>query len=299
MTTVLKTNNLSKLYKNQYALKNCSITINKGEIYGIVGKNGAGKSTLLKLISGITYPSEGSIELFGESNLNVQRKRVSSIVENPTLFGDLSAKDNLEYFRIQRGIADKEIIDNLLEEVGLGQVGKKQVKKFSVGMKQRLALALSLMSNPELLILDEPISGIDPSGIVQIRRLLQRLNKEKGVTIIISSHILTELSNLATKIAIIDKGEIKEELSLEDLYNKSSAYIELKTDDPNKAVTILETAFNIKDYEIKADKSIFIYDHVEKIEDLVSGLVKEGVGISMVIKEHKTLEDYYISLTGE
>lgn len=299
MNTVIKTNNLTKKYKDQYALKDCSININKGEIYGIVGKNGAGKSTLLKLISGITFPTSGDMEIFGETNLYSQRKRMSSIVENPTLFGELSAKENLEYFRIQRGIPDKGIVYKVLDEVGLGEVGKKQVKKFSVGMKQRLALALSLMSNPEVLILDEPTSGIDPSGIVQIRRLLQNLNKEKGVTIIISSHILSELANLATKVAIIDKGEIKEELSLEELYEKSSSFIELKTSSVEKTTTILENIFEIKDYEIKPDSTIMIYDKVDNIELIVKKLVEENIDIYKVLKEHKTLEEYYIELTGE
>lgn len=299
MNTVLKTQNLTKKYKNQYALRDCSITIEKGAIYGIVGKNGAGKSTLLKLISGITFPTQGFIELFGETNLQTQRKRMSSIVENPTLFGDLSAKDNLEYFRIQRGIPDKNKVAEVLDLVGLGEVGKKQVKKFSVGMKQRLALALSLMSNPEILILDEPTSGIDPAGIVQIRRLLQKLNKENGVTIIISSHILSELANLATKIAIIDKGEIKEELSLDELYEKSSEYLELKTSDIEKTTTILENIFEIKNYEVQADHSIRIFEKFDQVEAIVKKLVEEDIGIFGVTKEHKTLEDYYIGITGE
>lgn len=299
MNTVLKTQNLTKKYKNQYALRDCSITIEKGAIYGIVGKNGAGKSTLLKLISGITFPTQGFIELFGETNLQTQRKRMSSIVENPTLFGDLSAKDNLEYFRIQRGIPDKNKVAEVLDLVGLGEVGKKQVKKFSVGMKQRLALALSLMSNPEILILDEPTSGIDPAGIVQIRRLLQKLNKENGVTIIISSHILSELANLATKIAIIDKGEIKEELSLDELYEKSSEYLELKTSNIEKTTTILENIFEIKNYEVQADHSIRIFEKFDQVEAIVKKLVEEDIGIFGVTKEHKTLEDYYIGITGE
>lgn len=299
MNTIIKTNNLSKKYKNQFALKDCSINIEKGEIYGIVGKNGAGKSTLLKLISGITEPTEGSMEFFGETNLPTQRKRMSSIVENPTLFGELSAKDNLEYFRIQRGIPDKNAVYEVLDQVGLGEVGKKQVKKFSVGMKQRLALALSLMSNPEVLILDEPTSGIDPAGIVQIRRLLQKLNKEKGVTVIISSHILSELANLATKVAIIDKGEIKEELSLEELYNKSSEYILLKTNNVEKTTPILENTFNIENYEIKPDKTIMVYEKFDEVENIVKKLVEDGIGVSCVMREHKTLEEYYINLTGE
>lgn len=299
MNLVIETNNLTKKYKDQYALKDCSIKVEKGDIYGIVGKNGAGKSTLLKLISGITLPTSGDIKIFGQSNLQTQRKKMAAIVENPSLFGDLSARENLEYFRIQRGIPDQKKIDEALNLVGLGDVGKKQVKKFSVGMKQRLALALALMSNPEILILDEPTSGIDPAGIVQIRKLLQKLAKEEGVTILISSHILAELANLATKVVIIDKGQIKEELSLEDLYEKSSAYLELKTSDPAKTVAILEKDFNIKNYEVLPEGQIKVLEGLDQVEDLVKKLVEANIGVSKVLKEHKSLEDYYINLTGE
>lgn len=299
MNLVIETNNLTKKYKDQYALKDCSIKVEKGDIYGIVGKNGAGKSTLLKLISGISLPTSGDIKIFGQSNLETQRKKMAAIVENPSLFGDLSARENLEYFRIQRGIPDKNKIDQVLNLVDLGDVGKKQVKKFSVGMKQRLALALALMSNPEILILDEPTSGIDPAGIVQIRKLLQKLAKEEGVTILISSHILAELANLATKVVIIDKGEIKEELSLEDLYEKSSAYLELKTSDPARTVAILEKDFKIKNYEVLPEGQIKVLEGLDQVEEIVKKLVGENIGVSKVLKEHKSLEDYYINLTGE
>lgn len=297
--TIIKTTNLTKKYKSNYALKDVSINIEKGEIYGIVGKNGAGKSTLLKLLSGITDPTEGSVELFQETNLMEQRKRMSSIVENPTLFGELSAKDNLEYFRIQRGVADKNTIDETLRQVGLDPEDKKQVKKYSVGMKQRLALALCLLTNPEILILDEPTSGIDPSGIVEIRHLLQKLNREKNVTILISSHILSELGNLATRIAIIDDGIIKEELSLDELYEKSSEYLELVTTSPGKATIILEEKFKITDYEIKPDRSIMVYEKLDQVEEIVKALVEGEIGVKKVLREHKTLEEYYMNITGE
>lgn len=298
MTTVIKTNNLTKKYKENYALKNCTIEIEKGEIYGIVGKNGAGKSTLLKLLSGITEPTEGTIEIFESTELPKMRKRMSAIVENPELFGELSAKENLEYFRIQRGVTDEESIDQILKLVGLENTGNKPTKKFSVGMKQRLALALSLLTNPEILILDEPTSGIDPSGIVEIRRILKKLNRERGVTILISSHILSELSNLATKIAIIDNGMIKEELSLEELYEKTSEHISLHTDDTAKTTTILEEKLKIKDYEIKPDNDIIIYEEVENVEEIVKALVEENIGVKKIVKDHKTLEEYYIDITG-
>lgn len=297
--TIIKTTNLTKKYKSNYALKDVSINIEKGEIYGIVGKNGAGKSTLLKLLSGITDPTEGSVELFQETNLMEQRKRMSSIVENPTLFGELSARDNLEYFRIQRGVADKNTIDETLRQVGLDPEDKKQVKKYSVGMKQRLALALCLLTNPEILILDEPTSGIDPSGIVEIRHLLQKLNREKNVTILISSHILSELGNLATRIAIIDDGIIKEELSLDELYEKSSEYLELVTTSPGKATIILEEKFKITDYEIKPDRSIMVYEKLDQVEEIVKALVEGEIGVKKVLREHKTLEEYYMNITGE
>lgn len=297
METVIETKNLSKRYKDKFSLRNVNLNIEKGEIYGIVGPNGAGKSTLLKLLSGITYPTTGEIKILGKTDLENQRKRMSSIVENPTLFEGLSAKDNLEYFRIQRGIADKNIAEESLKSVGLSDTGKKQVKKFSVGMKQRLALALSLMTNPEILILDEPTSGIDPAGIVEVRHILQKLNKEKNVTILISSHILSELSNLATRIAIIDKGEIKDELNLEELYEKSTEHISLKTDD-EKTVAILEDKIGIKDFEVKPDGEIVIYDKYLDPKKIVKVLSEAGIGVEKIQKEHKNLEEYYLSITG-
>lgn len=299
MNIVIKTENLGKKYKETYALKGANLEIKKGEIFGIVGPNGAGKSTLLKLLSGITFPTEGSMTLFGETNLNQQRKRISAIVENPTLFGDMSAKDNLEYFRIQRGIADKSSIDEYLKLVGLDKAGKKQVKKFSVGMKQRLAIALSLLSNPEILILDEPTSGIDPSGIVEIRHLLQRINRERDVTILISSHILSELENLATKVAIIAGGEIKEQIELKDLNDRTGEFLILKTSDNNRAVAVLEEKMNISDYEVKAQGDILIYEQIEKVEEIVKLLVEDSIGIKTVVKEHMNLEEFYMDITAK
>lgn len=299
METIIKTRNLKKTYKNTIALKNINLDIKKGEIYGIVGENGAGKSTLLKVLSGITEPTEGEIELFGYTDLSKMRKEMSAIVENPELFGDLTARENLEYFRIQRGVPDKDRIDEILKIVGLKNIGKKPTKKYSVGMKQRLALGLSLLTNPEILILDEPTSGIDPSGIVEMRNLLKKLNRERGVTILISSHILSELSNLATKIAIIHEGEIKEELTLEELYEKTTEHIKLHTNDTPKTTTILEEKLDIKNYEIKPNSDIIIYEKLDEIEKIVETLVKSEIGISKIIKDHKTLEEYYIDVTGE
>ncbi|NLM06814.1 MAG: ABC transporter ATP-binding protein [Tissierellia bacterium] len=294
MDTIIKTENLGKKYKEKYALQGANLEIEKGEIFGIVGPNGAGKSTLLKLLSGITLPSEGRIELFGSDNLEKERKRMSSIVENPTLFKDMSAKDNLEYFRIQRGITDKSKIDDLLNVVGLGDVGRKPVKKFSVGMKQRLAIALSLLSNPEILILDEPTSGIDPKGIVEIRKLLQRINKEREVTILISSHILSEVENLANKIAIIAEGKIKEVISIEELNEDTGEYLIIKTSDNKKAAVVLEGALGIKKYEAKEKGQLFIYERADEVEAIVKALVDAGLGIREVTKKHQKLEEFYI-----
>lgn len=294
MSTIIKIENLAKKYKDKYALQGANLEIEKGEIFGIVGPNGAGKSTLLKLLSGITLPSEGRIELFGSEKLEKERKRMSSIVENPTLFKDMSARDNLEYFRIQRGITDKAKIDELLEVVGLGDVGKKPVKKFSVGMKQRLAIALSLLSNPEILILDEPTSGIDPKGIVEIRKLLQRINKERHVTILISSHILSEVENLATKIAIIADGRIKEVISIEELNEDTGEYLIIKTSDNNKAAVVLEGALGIKKYEAKEKGQLFVYERSNEVEAIVKALVDAGLGIREVSKKHQRLEEFYI-----
>lgn len=299
MESIIKVTGLTKVYKDQKAVNKINLDIKKGEIYGLVGKNGAGKSTILKMLTGLTNKTEGTIELFGnETTWYKERHRMGSIIENPELIPTLSGRENLEYFRIQRGIVDKSVVSDALESVGLQSVGKKKFKNYSVGMKQRLALALTLMSNPEVLILDEPTSGIDPEGIVEIRKLLKSLSEDKGVTIIISSHILSEIANLVTRVGIIDRGEIIEELNLSDIYQRSSEFIMLDTSDNARALAIIEGNFEMKRIEVNGKNQIIIYDNFEAMEDVIKKLVMENIGIREIRREHKSLEDYFLEATG-
>ena len=240
---ILKTYNLTKKYGNQIVVDNVNMTIKKGDIYGFIGQNGAGKTTLIRLITGLIHKSNGEIELFGgsgEKALNEARTMIGSLIETPSFYGNMTARENLEVSRLVRDIPGKNCIDEVLNLVGLNDVEKKKVKNFSLGMRQRLGIANALMGNPKLLILDEPINGLDPMGIVEIRELLKKINKEKDMTILISSHILSELSELATTYGIISKGRLIEEITANELNEKCRQYIDLIVDDTAKAVAWLE-----------------------------------------------------------
>src|SRR5699024_1585071 len=220
--------NISKQYKQHKALDNVSLRINKGDIYGFIGQNGAGKTTLIRLIAGLSFPSNGSFKLFGTSSEKSKvnaRKSVGAIVETPALYAHMTAYENLAIQRLQKGIPGKACIDKALTLVGLEDTGNKKVKNFSLGMKQRLAIASALLGDPAFLILDEPTNGLDPSGIREIRELLKKLNQEQGLTILISSHILSELHQLATRFGIIHKGHLIEELSAEELNEKCRQHL--------------------------------------------------------------------------
>ena len=213
--TVFEAINITKKYRNTLALNQVSMSVMQGDIYGFIGENGAGKTTMIRLLTGLAEPTTGKIALFGESNkkLAKQRERIGCIIESPSLYLDMTAYENLEVQRLQRGIPGKGCIDNALALVGLKDTGKKKAKDFSLGMRQRLALAIALLGNPEFLVLDEPINGLDPTGIIELRNLLKRLNKERGITILISSHILTELHQLANRYGILHEGKLLQENS--------------------------------------------------------------------------------------
>ena len=259
---ILKTYNITKKYGNQLAVDNVNMTIKKGEIYGFIGQNGAGKTTLIRLITGLIHKSAGEIELLGangENELNKARTMIGSLIETPSFYTNMTARENLEVSRLVRDIPGKKCVDEVLDLVGLKDVEKKKVKNFSLGMRQRLGIANALMGNPKLLILDEPINGLDPMGIIEIRELLKKINKEKDMTILISSHILSELSELATTYGIISKGKLIEEITAKELSEKCRQYISLKVDDTSRAVTLLERELGISDYEVLENKNIKVF----------------------------------------
>lgn len=299
--TIVTMKNLAKKYNTVYALKGIDMELRQGDIYGLVGRNGAGKTTLLRLITGQAYPTEGELSLFqaiGESDLNRERKRLGAIIETPSFYSYLTAEQNLEYYRIQRGIPGRNCIKEVLEEVGLSGAGGKKCKNYSLGMKQRLGLALALMNNPEILLLDEPINGLDPFGIVEIRNLLLKLNQEKKITILISSHILSELSNLVTRYGFIHNGSMIKQLSQEELMKECSQYLEVKVDQTEKMTALLERELGCTSYTVTPDYAIQIYDYLDKPAIISELAVRHGIGLNSINTKEVDLEQYFIQLAG-
>lgn len=301
MREVIKTNNLVKKYGQNLILDNVTITVNQGEIYGLVGDNGAGKTTLFRILSGQSYHSDGSYELLGlsgEKEIIKARKRIGAMIENPSFYPNMTIEQNLEYYRIQRGIPGKKNIDKVLKEVGLFEAKKKKFSNISLGMKQRLALALALLGEPELLILDEPINGLDPSGIIEIRDLLIKLNREKNITIIISSHILTELYNVATCYGFLSKGKLVEELTLEELNERCKSYLEINVTNPKKLSVLLEERLGYKNYKIMPDGVIHLFEKNPVNEEISKLAVDNNIGLKGINEKSANLENYYLSLIG-
>lgn len=298
---VLKTYNITKKYGEQLAVDNVNMTIKKGDIYGFIGQNGAGKTTLIRLITGLIHKSGGEIELLGaneENELNKARTMVGSLIETPSFYTNMTARENLEVSRLVRNIPGKKCIDEVLELVGLKDVEKKKVKNFSLGMRQRLGIANALMGNPKLLILDEPINGLDPMGIVEIRELLKKINKEKDMTILISSHILSELSELATTYGIISNGKLIEEITAKQLSEKCRQYIDLRVDDTARAVILLERELRISDYEVLEDSNIKVFSNLDNVGEINSLLSRSGIIVESISVKGENLEEYFMNKVG-
>lgn len=298
---VLKTHHLSKKYKNQFALNKINLSIKKGSIYGFIGQNGAGKSTLIKIVTGLAFPTTGSVELFGESNeqdLIQARKRIGTIIEGPALYPQMTAAENLEAHRLLKGIPGKECIEKMLALVGLQDTGKKRAKNFSLGMKQRLGLGIALLGDPEFLILDEPINGLDPMGVVEVRELLLRLNREYGITILISSHILSELHLLATHYGIIHKGELIEQITVKELNDQCQQFLHIKVDNPNKATTVIENKLGTKEFEVMPDGSIKLFKYLDTPGKVSTLLANEGLVIEQFMPMGEDLEGYFMNRIG-
>jgi ABC-2 type transport system ATP-binding protein len=297
---LLKTSALTKKFKNYAAVNQVSLTINRGEIYGFIGRNGAGKTTFLKMVSGLTFPTNGKIELFGEDcgkNPNLFN-RIGVLIEAPGLYGGMTAFQNLKAKCIAYGIADDNYIENLLGFVGLSDTGKKKTKNFSLGMKQRLGIAMALIGDPDLLVLDEPINGLDPQGIVEVRDTILKLNKEKNITIIISSHILEELSKIASKYGIIHEGKLIQELTKEELLNRCSEHIEIKTAQTREACAILEETLNIHNYKVVDTDTIHIQERLQESGTINMTLAAKGIQVNSINTTCDDLETYFLNLTG-
>ncbi len=299
---IAKAVDVEVLYGNHAALDKINMQVKKGDIYALVGKNGAGKTTLLRLFTGQNAPDYGHIEMFGKTGkqaLNKVRHRTGAIIETPAFYPFFSAVQNLEYYRIQRNIKDKSVVERTLKETGLYEARNKKFKNYSLGMKQRLGIALALMHDPEFLVLDEPINGLDPAGIVEMRKLMLKLNREKGLTIIISSHILSELANMATCYGFIDHGVILKELTAKELEDIERSYIRLSTNDDEAVAAAVVKNLNTSAYYSADDKCIIIPDIDSSPSEKISRFVMEsGYDLYSLEIVKTTLEDYFIHLLG-
>lgn len=298
---VFRANNLTKKYKGKYALKDLSMQVEEGSVYGFVGENGAGKTTALRIITGLTFQSGGCIELLGEdepSKINMVRKHLGCIIENPSVYLSMTAKQNLEIQRLQRRLDDKKKEWELLELVNLQDTGKKKVKDFSLGMKQRLGLAIALLGDPRFIILDEPTNGLDPTGIIELRELIKKINTERNITFLISSHILNELDQLATHYGFIHEGRMVEEISSEDLDKRCKKYLQIEVDDARKAAEVLKIKLKYKNIKICSDKELKIYESSLKSEIVAKLLFESGLSITSISQQNNNLESYYMNLIG-
>ena len=299
--SILKAEGLTKSYRGTLALDHINLTLCRGEIYGFIGENGAGKTTTIRLITGLSFPTEGRLSLFGKSGekeLQKQRARIGCMVENPALYKNMTAEQNLEAQRLQRGIPGKECIADTLTLVGLTDTGKKTARHFSLGMRQRLGIAMALLNDPEFLILDEPINGLDPSGIVEIRELMKRLNRERGITILVSSHILSELYQTATRYILLHKGRVLEELTQQELDEKCRRHIAIKTNDAAKTATALEKGLQTSNFQVMPDGTVRLYDHLDDLENVARVLSGAGLLVTGLSLAGDSLEDYFLNKIG-
>lgn len=299
MEYVTETRNLTKYYHDFCALNKVNISVKRGEIYGLVGDNGAGKSTFLKLLAGQIFATEGEMKLFGQhesGKLPGMRRRMGVLIEQAGFYPQLSVEKNLEYYRIQKGVPGKGAVAEVLEMTGLTAARNKKGKALSLGMKQRLGLAIALIGVPEFLILDEPINGLDPSGIIEMRELLLKLNREKNITILLSSHILSEMEQIATMYGFLQNGTLLEQISAEQLMKKCADYVEIRVSDAEKYTVLLEQKAGHGEYQILPDGRIHILNAVLPVEEYSRLANEAGLYVSELTKCRQSLEEYYVNL---
>lgn len=299
---VIEIKNLEKKYMKNKVIKDVSFNVKEGSIVGLIGPNGAGKTTIMKMLGGLVLPSSGKISIYGDSkeeDLVKDRGRMSFIIETPYAKEALSARENLEKNRLQKGIPNKEIVDEILETVGLSGTGKKPVKNFSLGMKQRLGIGTALMSKPEIMVLDEPINGLDPEGIVEIRELLLKLNREQHITIVISSHILSELSLLCTDYVFIHHGEIIKDITANQLNEECKQYFHIHTDNDSLALACLQEKLQIENVDVAEDGSIRLFERLDDIKTVSKTLFENGIIPLELSMYEANLEEYYMQMVKE
>lgn len=300
MNYIIETHHLKKVYKDKAVVNDINIHVEKGVIYGFVGPNGAGKSTLMKMLLNLVKPDFGEILIFGNQvtpNNFEMLKRIGSIIENPYFYEKLTARQNLDLHCEYMGYHNKNHIEKVLEYVGLVKDADKKITQYSLGMKQRLAIARSILTKPELLILDEPINALDPEGILEMRDLFRRLNTDYGTTIFISSHILSEVEQIADRIGIIQDGKLMKEISMSDVHKYLTNYIEADVDNIELAGYVLEHELGIRDFKIVSENDIEIYDLRKNVKEISAALVQNGIGINGIGRRQNSLEDYFFQIT--
>ena len=298
---VIETKQLTKVYGEQDVVKAVNIHVKKGRIYGLLGRNGAGKTTIMKMILGLTPITSGKVDVFGQDIKGREKQvfpRIGAIIETPGFYPNLTGTENLEIFAKLRGTVGPNAVKKALEVVGLPYKDKKLFSKYSLGMKQRLGIANAILHDPELLILDEPTNGLDPIGIAEMRNFIKELSVERGKTILISSHILSEIALLADDIGIIDHGLLLEENSMKELKKKNRKYILLQVSDVSKAALILEHQFHLVDYSVHDDQTLRIYDACLDMAEINKALIVQDIAVISSQVCNDTLEDYFKKITG-
>ncbi|MBQ6373288.1 MAG: ATP-binding cassette domain-containing protein [Clostridia bacterium] len=300
MDYILETKNLTKIYGQKEAVKDVNLHIRDGQIYGLIGRNGAGKTTIMRMISGLSRPTRGSYSLFGKTGLQMQMmlKNVGVLIEHPGLYPRLSAYENLKIKCIGMGIKPKGYVEGLLKTVGLENTdAKKGAGSYSLGMRQRLGIALALVGDPKMIILDEPINGLDPQGIVEVRETLARLRDERGITIMISSHILDELAKVADAYGVIHEGKLLDEFSAEELHKRCGKSLVIRTDDAAETLRVLER-MDIRDTVHEPDGSLRVVEGMDRAKEITRAIVNAGIGLEEIYLRTKSLEAYYLGMTG-
>ena len=292
MNYILTTENLTKTYGTKDAAKDINIHVPEGSIYGLIGRNGAGKTTVMRMISGLSKPTSGTYQMYGENKFGV-----GVLIESPGIYPNMSATENIRLKCIAMGCYSKSYVDKLLNIVGLENTGTKYAGSFSLGMRQRLGIALALVGNPKMIVLDEPINGLDPQGIVEVRQTLERLRADKGITIMISSHILDELGKLADCYGIIHEGKLLDEFTIDELAERCGQYVTIKTDSNEKALTIIQREGFPRAF-INNEGNLHVDDAIHNSADLNKALVNSGIAVREIFIKNISLEDYYLSVTG-
>lgn len=302
MPYILQTNQLTKTIGGKDLVRDVNLHIEKGQIYGFLGPNGAGKTTVMKMITNLWKPTSGTIEVFGETLTPTSYevlKRMGSIIEFPTFYAHMTGKENLQLHCEYMGYYNPGSVENALQMLDLGKAADHQVKSYSLGMKQRLGIARAVLCKPELLILDEPTNGLDPAGMKQIRDLLKMLCTEYGITVMISTHILSEIESIADTVGIIHRGAMRKEISMRAIEETSVAYIDLTVADPRRAAFVLSDTLGVQNFKLLDDGKIRIYDQQVSTQEVSRVLALNGVDVMAIGKRAETLEDYFLKLTSE